>query len=55
MKFEDLQKMHRNEIEKDLKFCGLVVLENRLKPQTIGVIETLKIAKMKIVMVTGKF
>ncbi|XP_075224909.1 polyamine-transporting ATPase 13A3-like isoform X2 [Lycorma delicatula] len=53
LKYSDLQKMNRNEIERDLKFCGLIVLENRLKPQTIGVIDVLKFAKIKIVMVTG--
>lgn len=51
--YEDLQKMHRSEFEKDLKFCGLIVMENRLKPQTSGVIEVLKQAEIKIAMVTG--
>lgn len=46
--------MNRNEIEKDFEFGGLIVLENRLKPQTTGVINVLKSARIKVVMVTGR-
>lgn len=48
-----LSKMHRDEIEKDLCFQGLIIFENQLKPETIGVISTLKKADIKVVMITG--
>jgi len=34
-------------------FLGLLVLENRLKPETLPVIRTLKDAAIRTVMVTG--
>lgn len=52
--YVQVQKMNRNEIEKDFEFGGLIVLENRLKPQTTGVINVLKSARIKVVMVTGR-
>ena len=36
-----------------LRFCGLVVLENQLKPSSAGVIAALQAADIKCVMVTG--
>lgn len=46
--------MHRNNIEKDLEFLGLVIMENRLKEPTIRVIEELREANLHVVMITGK-
>lgn len=43
----------REEAECDLSFLGLIVLENRLKPESSGVVEILKDADVKVVMVTG--
>lgn len=51
--FVQVQRMSRSEIERDLIFCGLIILENRLKPQTTGIISMLKGAQIKVVMVTG--
>ncbi|KAH0815715.1 hypothetical protein GEV33_007075 [Tenebrio molitor] len=53
MPFHKIPKLQREDVECDLEFVGLIVLENRLKPQTGAVIETLQNAGMKIVMVTG--
>ena len=36
-----------------LRFLGLVVLENKLKPQSAGVIEALQAADIRCIMVTG--
>lgn len=36
-----------------LRFCGLVVLENQLKPSSAGVIAALQAAAIGVVMVTG--
>jgi len=43
----------REEVETDLTFLGLIVLENRLKPETKGVIQVLKNADIRSIMVTG--
>lgn len=50
-----VQKMTRTEVEKDLIFIGLIILENRLKPQTTSVINMLKEAQIKVVMITGQY
>lgn len=50
-----MQRLTREEVETDLCFLGLVVLENRLKPQTTGVISVLRGANIRTVMVTGEF
>ena len=41
-------------VECDLTFAGLIVMQNRLKPQTSPVIQTLLKANIRPVMVTGK-
>lgn len=46
--------MQREVIEKDLDFLGLIVLENRLKPETFPSIQALNDASIRVVMVTGK-
>ncbi|CAH0403556.1 unnamed protein product [Chilo suppressalis] len=51
--FKDLQKMTRDEVEHDLEFLGLVIMENRLKPATTGIIRELKEANIHVVMITG--
>lgn len=50
---EEVAKFHREDVECNLNFIGLIVLENKLKPQTTGVIKTLKEANLKVVMITG--
>ncbi len=42
-------------METDLILLGLIVLENKLKPETTPVISKLKDAKLRIVIVTGEF
>ncbi|XP_046673122.1 polyamine-transporting ATPase 13A3-like isoform X2 [Homalodisca vitripennis] len=51
--YPKMQRLTREEVEADLYFLGLVVLENRLKPQTTGVIDILRAAHIRTVMVTG--
>jgi len=46
--------MRREDVENDLEFLGMIVLENRLKPETEPVIGGLKGACMKMVMITGR-
>ncbi|XP_030760094.1 probable cation-transporting ATPase 13A3 isoform X2 [Sitophilus oryzae] len=51
--YEKVLEITREEIEKDLEFVGLLILENCLKPETNGIIQVLKDANLKIVMITG--
>ena len=44
---------YRDAVECDLKFCGLLVMENKLKPQTLPVIHELQQASIRTVMITG--
>lgn len=48
-----MQKMKREEAERDLDFVGFIIFENKLKPTTTGVIEELDSAKIRTVMCTG--
>jgi cation-transporting P-type ATPase 13A2 len=49
-----VQRLSREDVERDLTFGGLIVLENRLKPETTDNISILHRANIKMVMVTGK-
>nr|CAI5817421.1 unnamed protein product [Callosobruchus analis] len=51
--YHKVQKLQRDAIEKDLDLLGLIVLENRLKPDTTPCIQALNDANIRVVMVTG--
>ncbi|XP_069120261.1 polyamine-transporting ATPase 13A3-like isoform X2 [Argopecten irradians] len=53
LKFTKIQRIQREQVEKDLRFLGLMVMENRLKPSSESVIHDLKEANIRPVMVTG--
>ena len=44
----------REQVEKNLNFLGLLVMENKLKPETTPVINELKEANIRCIMVTGE-
>jgi magnesium-transporting ATPase (P-type) len=48
-----VQRIEREKIEKDLEFLGLIIMENRLKPQTTPIINKLKAANIRTIMCTG--
>ena len=48
-----VQKLKRHQVEKDLTFLGLLIMQNTLKPETTPVIQELKNANIRTVMVTG--
>lgn len=52
--FRQVVKSPREDLEKDLRFVGLIILENRLKEETKPTIRELQEAKMKVVMITGE-
>lgn len=53
MTYAKVQRVGREKIECDLNFLGFVILENRLKPDTLSIINNLMAANIRTVMVTG--
>jgi len=53
MTYRKIQKVERDEIEKELSFAGLLIMENKLKPITTEIIEELQEANIRTIMVTG--
>ncbi|XP_051915684.1 cation-transporting ATPase 13A2 isoform X2 [Hippocampus zosterae] len=49
----DLRAAERGEVEKDMHFLGLLMMKNLVKPESAEVIRTLRLAKLRTVMVTG--
>lgn len=43
----------REKLENNLEFLGLIIMENRLKPETCSVISKLKAANIRTIMCTG--
>ncbi|XP_063297778.1 probable cation-transporting ATPase 13A4 [Pelobates fuscus] len=50
---DDFDSIEREEVESDLEFLGLLILENRLKPETKPILEELNAANIRTVMITG--
>lgn len=53
MTYAKVQRILREDVESNLVFLGLLVMENRLKPETNPIIKKLKKANIRTVMVTG--
>lgn len=53
VKWVDVERMKRQEIESDMNFLGFLILLNCLKPETKPVIEELHAANLRTVMITG--
>ena len=53
MTYKEVMRMERSEYEKDLTFLGLLVMENKLKNETAGVIKNLNECKIRTIMATG--
>lgn len=45
--------MTRSEVESNLEFVGFIIFENKLKPETAGVLKELLSSNIGAVMVTG--
>ncbi|XP_072266260.1 probable cation-transporting ATPase 13A4 [Pyxicephalus adspersus] len=48
-----LETLKREEVECNLLFLGFLIMENRLKPQTKPVLQELKSANIRTIMITG--
>lgn len=53
VKWTDVERMKRHEMESDMHFLGFLILLNCLKPETKHVIEELQAANLRTVMITG--
>ncbi|XP_045583317.1 polyamine-transporting ATPase 13A3 isoform X2 [Procambarus clarkii] len=53
LSYRKAQQINRDEVECNLEFLGLLVMENRLKSETTPIISQLHKAKIRTVMVTG--
>ncbi|EGR27385.1 hypothetical protein IMG5_196550, partial [Ichthyophthirius multifiliis] len=53
LNYRQIQKVERDEIEKDLTFVGLIIMENKLKEITSQIINELQQANIRTIMVTG--
>ncbi|PVD35316.1 hypothetical protein C0Q70_02276 [Pomacea canaliculata] len=53
LRYAKIQRLQREQVECNLTFLGLLVMENRLKPQTTPVIHKLLEANIRTIMVTG--
>ncbi|KAM4609747.1 polyamine-transporting ATPase 13A2 isoform 2-T2 [Polymixia lowei] len=49
----DWRTLERGVVERDMQFLGLLVMKNMMKPESGEVINTLKLAQLRTVMVTG--
>ncbi len=45
--------LYRDQIEKNMDFLGMIIMQNKLKSETPGVLEELRRANIRTVMVTG--
>ncbi|XP_062374478.1 polyamine-transporting ATPase 13A3-like isoform X1 [Sardina pilchardus] len=48
-----VQSLNRDHIENNMEFLGLIIMQNKLKPETAEVLEDLRRANIRTVMVTG--
>ncbi len=53
MNYLKAQKVQRDAIETELTFLGFLVMQNKLKPVTTSVIQTLNVANIRTIMATG--
>uniref|UniRef100_A0A8C7DUZ7 Polyamine-transporting ATPase 13A3 n=1 Tax=Oncorhynchus kisutch TaxID=8019 RepID=A0A8C7DUZ7_ONCKI len=48
-----VQNINRDQMEANMEFLGLIIMQNKLKAETAGVLEDLRRAHIRTVMVTG--
>lgn len=46
--------VYRGEVEKDMQFLGLLLMKNLVKPESPKVINILRLAHLRSIMVTGE-
>jgi len=53
LNYKEVMRIERADCEKQLTFLGLLVMENKLKKETNGVIKELNDCKIRTIMATG--
>lgn len=53
MNYQQSQGVSREEVEKNMIFLGFLIVQNKLKKETIPTIEVLRDAKYRMAMATG--
>jgi len=53
MNYKQSQEVHRDEVEKNMIFLGFLIVQNKLKSETIPTIEILRNAQYRMAMATG--
>ncbi|XP_031430958.1 polyamine-transporting ATPase 13A3 [Clupea harengus] len=53
LSWHKVQNVNRDHIEANMEFLGLIIMQNKLKPETPAVLEDLRRAHIRTVMVTG--
>eukprot|EP00730_Choanoeca_flexa_P014697 TRINITY_DN6522_c0_g1_i1.p1 TRINITY_DN6522_c0_g1~~TRINITY_DN6522_c0_g1_i1.p1 ORF type:complete len:862 (+),score=245.74 TRINITY_DN6522_c0_g1_i1:22-2607(+) len=51
--WQSVRQWRRDQVEQDLRFLGLVIFENRVKPETEPVLRQLQDANIRTLMITG--
>ncbi|XP_034112051.1 polyamine-transporting ATPase 13A3 isoform X2 [Drosophila albomicans] len=51
--YTKVQRLSRDDVEHNLEFLGFVIMENRLKADTTAVINSLNLANIRTIMITG--
>uniref|UniRef100_A0A3P8Z6E0 Polyamine-transporting ATPase 13A3 n=1 Tax=Esox lucius TaxID=8010 RepID=A0A3P8Z6E0_ESOLU len=54
LSWHKIQNLNRDLIETNMEFLGLIIMQNKLKDETAGVLEDLRRANIRTVMVTGE-
>ncbi|XP_028855736.1 probable cation-transporting ATPase 13A3 isoform X2 [Denticeps clupeoides] len=53
LSWHKVQNVNRDHIEVNMEFLGLIIMQNKLKAETPGVLEDLRQANIRTIMVTG--
>lgn len=53
LSFLKAQKIQRDEVENEIEFLGFLIMQNKLKPVTTTIIQTLNQANIRTIMATG--
>jgi cation-transporting ATPase 13A3/4/5 len=51
--YRQIHRIERDAVESNLTFLGLLIMENKLKVETIGVIRNLNECRVRTIMATG--
>ncbi|RDD38189.1 putative cation-transporting ATPase 13A3 [Trichoplax sp. H2] len=53
LSWQNIKELSRHSLEQNMSFVGLLILRNKLKPETFNTIKDLAVANIRTVMITG--